>query len=386
MKKGSRLVGASFGVSLVRHGGFEFEVAAARQERFYLDGRHPGEVRYTRDLAVDMQRRDFTVNALWYDPVTEIVHDAVGGIDDLERGVLRTVGEPEERFSEDYLRMLRAVRFVSRLRFRLDPAAGRAIRRLAAKCGELTGERLRGELTSMLTGPDPAGAVRLLERTGILAVVLPEVAVLRGVEQPPEFHPEGDVLTHTLLMLEHMAKPDPLLAWSVLLHDVGKAVTQSRDETGRIRFFGHETAGAETAAAILERFRFSTAERDGIVQAVRNHMRFASVLRMKPAKLRRLLADPNFPLELELHRLDCIACHGILDVFVFLLDRLAETPHLQTLPEPFVMGRDLVAAGVRPGPRFRPVLEKVFDRQLAGAFASREEALACALRLLDSGG
>ena len=238
----------------------------------------------------------------------------------------------------------------------------------------------------MLTGPDPAGAVRLLERTGILAVVLPEVAVLRGVEQPPEFHPEGDVLTHTLLMLEHMAKPDPLLAWSVLLHDVGKAVTQSRDETGRIRFFGHETAGAETAAAILERFRFSTAERDGIVQAVRNHMRFASVLRMKPAKLRRLLADPNFPLELELHRLDCIACHGILDVFVFLLDRLAETPHLQTLPEPFVMGRDLVAAGVRPGPRFRPVLEKVFDRQLAGAFASREEALACALRLLDSGG
>lgn len=383
---GSRLVGASFGVSLVRHGGFEFEVAAARQERFYLDGRHPGEVRYTRDLAVDMQRRDFSVNALWYDPVTEIVHDAVGGIDDLERGVLRTVGEPEERFSEDYLRMLRAVRFVSRLRFRLDPAAERAIRRLAAKCGELTGERLRGELSSMLTGPDPAGAVRLLERTGILAVVLPEVAVLRGVEQPPEFHPEGDVLTHTLLMLEHMAKPDPLLAWSVLLHDVGKAVTQSRDETGRIRFFGHETAGAETAAAILERFRFSTAERDGIVQAVRNHMRFASVLRMKPAKLRRLLADPNFPLELELHRLDCIACHGILDVFVFLLDRLAETPHLQTLPEPFVMGRDLVAAGVRPGPRFRPVLEKVFDRQLAGAFASREEALACALRLLDSGG
>lgn len=381
----SRLVGASFGVSLLQYGGFEFEVAAARQERFYLDGRHPGEVKYTRDLSSDMLRRDFTINALWYDPLTEVVHDAVGGIKDLEQGILRAVGDPEARFSEDYLRILRAVRFAARLHFQLDAATERALCRLSAKCGELAGERIGCELTSMLTGPDPEGAVRLLERTGILAAVLPEVAVLRGVEQPPEFHPEGDVLTHTLRMLRHMAKPDPLLAWSVLLHDVGKATTQHLDETGRIRFYGHETEGAGIASAILERFRFSTAERDCVVQAVRNHMRFASVLQMKPAKQRRLLADPNFPLEIELHRLDCIASHGILDVFVFLLDLLVETPHVQLLPEPFVMGRDLVAAGARPGPRFRPVLEEVFDRQLTGAFATREEALSCALQLLKSG-
>ena len=376
-----RLVGASFGVSLVRHGGFEFEVAAARRERFYLDGRHPGEIKYTRDLGEDMLRRDFTVNALWYDPADGVVYDAAGGIDDLERGVLRTVGDPMERFNEDYLRMLRAVRFAARLRFSLDPATERAISALAAKCAELTGERLRVELTSMLTGPDPAGALRLLERTGVLAAVLPEIAALRGVEQPPEFHPEGDVFVHTARMLEHMAFPDPPLAWSVLLHDVGKPATRSVEASGRIRFFEHETRGAETAGAILDRLRFSAADRETIVHAVRNHMRFASVPRMKPAKRRKLIADPGFPLELELHRLDCVGCHGMLDVFVFLLDLLAAEPEQRELPEPLVRGRDLVEAGLRPGPRFRKVLDAVFDRQLAGEFAAREEALKAALRL-----
>lgn len=378
-----RLVGASFGVSLVRSGGFEFEVAAAREERFYLDGRHPEEIRYTDDLAVDMQRRDFTINALWFDPVEKLVHDTVGGLDDLERGVVRTVGDPQERFGEDFLRMLRAVRFASRLRFSLAPETERAIAALAPKCGCIAGERLRTELTSMLTGPDPARAMRLLLRTGVLAAVLPEAAAMAGVEQPPEFHPEGDVFVHTMLMLEHMAYPDPLLGWSVLLHDVGKPCTRSIDETGRIRFFGHEAEGAEMAAAILDRLRFSAAERESVVQAVRNHMRFASVPEMKAAKQRRLLADPNFPLELELHRLDCIACHGIMDIFVFLLDLLRESPHPATLPEPLVMGRDLVAAGCSPGPRFRTVLDAVYDRQLAGEFGTREEALAAALALLE---
>jgi len=376
-----RMVGASFGVSLVRHGGFEFEVAAARRERFYLDGRHPGEVKYTRDLGEDMLRRDFTVNALWYDPVDGVVYDAVGGIDDLEHGVLRTVGDPAERFNEDYLRMLRAVRFAARLRFSLDPATERAICALAAKCAELTGERLRVELTSMLTGPDPAGALRMLERTGILGAILPEIAAMPGVEQPPEFHPEGDVFVHTARMLEHMALPDPLLAWSVLLHDVGKPVTRSVEASGRIRFFEHETRGAEMAGRILDRFRFSTADREAIVHAVRNHMRFAAVPQMKPAKRRKLISDPNFSLELELHRLDCVGCHGMLDVFVFLLDLLDAEPELRELPEPFVRGRDLVEAGLRPGPRFRKVLDAVFDRQLAGEFATREEALKTALRL-----
>ena len=381
----SRLVGASFGVSLVREKGFEFEVASAREERFYLDGRHPEEVRYTDDLAVDMLRRDFTINALWYDPVEKCVHDTVGGLADLERGVVRTVGDPGERFGEDFLRMLRAVRFAARLRFELAPETERAIAALSPKAARIAGERLQAEITSMLTGPDPARAMRLLQSTGLMAAVLPEVAAMEGVEQPPEFHPEGDVFVHTMKMLEHMAYPDPLLGWSVLLHDVGKPRTYSVEEgSGRIRFFGHEALGAEMAAEILDRLHFSCADRERVVQAVRNHMRFAFVTEMKAAKLRKLLADPNFSLELELHRLDCIACHGILEGFVFLLDELRREPELTTLPEPLVMGRDLVAAGRRPGPRFRKVLDAVYDRQLAGEFVSREEALAAALVLFDA--
>ena len=381
----SRLVGASFGVSLVRVGEFEFEVATAREERFYLDGRHPEEVRYTDDLAVDMRRRDFTINALWYDPVEGCVHDTVGGLGDLERGVVRTVGDPGARFGEDFLRMLRAVRFASRLRFSLDPETEQAISALAPKAARIAGERLRMELTSMLTGPDPARAMRLLQSTGLMAVILPEVAAMEGVEQPPEFHPEGDVFVHTMLMLSHMAYPDPLLGWSVLLHDIGKPRTYSLEaESGRIRFFGHEVVGAEMAAEIMDRLRFSCAERGSVVQAVRNHMRFAFVTEMKSAKLRRLLADPNFPLELELHRLDCLSCHGIMDGFVFLLDELRRGPERTVLPEPLVMGRDLVAAGRRPGPGFRKVLDSVYDRQLAGEFGSREEALAAALALFDA--
>ncbi len=374
-----RAVGASFGVSLVGIDGFRIEVATAREERNYLDGRHPELVKYTSSLECDVTRRDFTINALWFDPVAGEVCDCVGGIDDLERGVIRTVGDPGKRFSEDFLRMLRAVRFAARLGFELDPATERAIRRLAPRAAELAGERICSEVTRMLCGHDPAGAIRLMLRTGLLEAVLPEVAALDGVGQPPEFHPEGDVFTHTMLMLEHMVSPEPNLAWSVLLHDIAKPETRMVDETGRVRFFGHESAGAVRAGGILDRLRFSAADREAVVAAVRNHMRFAAVREMRPAKVRRLIADPNFPLELELHRLDCIACHGILDVFVFLLDQLAERPELRTLPEPWVAGRDLVAAGCRPGPRFRPVLDEIFERQLAGEFTSPGEALAAAL-------
>ncbi len=377
---GTKLVGAGFGVSLVRSGEFECEVATAREERNYLDGRHPELVRYTEDLRIDVLRRDFTINALRYDPVTCLVHDSVGGIDDLERGVIRTVGDPAERFSEDHLRMLRAVRFAARLRFELDPATLRAIRRLAPLTAGIAGERLHAELTGMLTGPDPERAVRLLFDSRILHAVLPEVAELDGVEQPPEFHPEGDVLTHTLLLLRHLAAADFRVAWSALLHDVGKPAARTVGEDGRARFFSHETIGAELCNAVFERLRFSAADREAIGQAVRNHMRFAAVREMRPAKLRKLLADPNFPLELELHRLDCIACHGMMDGFVYLLDRLAETPE-QALPAPWVAGRDLVAAGCVPGPRFKPVLERIFEEQLSGELPDRAAALDRAVRL-----
>ena len=375
-----RAVGASFGVSLIGVGGVSLEVATAREERNYLDGRHPELVRYTADLECDVQRRDFTINALWYDPAEGEVCDCVGGIDDLERGVVRTVGDAGRRFSEDYLRMLRAVRFAARLRFELFPETRRAIQALAPKAAGLAGERINAEVTRMLTGPDPARAVRMLFDTGLLAAVLPEVAALDGVEQPPEFHPEGDVLTHTLLMLSHMACADANLAWSVLLHDISKPEARTVGEDGRARFYAHESMGAELAGKILDRLRFSSADRDSITQAVRNHMRFASVRDMRAAKLRKLIADPNFPLELELHRLDCISCHGLMECFVFLLDRLAAEPEHRRLPEPLVRGRDLVAAGVKPGPRFKTVLEEVFELQLAGELSTPEEALETALK------
>lgn len=379
---GSRSVGASFGVSLIDAGEFRFEAATAREERNYLDGRHPELIRYTDSLECDMVRRDFTINALWYDPVAEVVCDCVGGVADLERGILRTVGAPEERFREDYLRMLRAVRFAARLGFVLAPGTRRAIADLAPLAAELAPERIAGELTRMLTGPAPDRAMRMLLELGLLRAVLPEAADLDGVEQPPQFHPEGDVFTHTMEMLRHMVHPDPPLAWSVLLHDIAKPLTQTVDETGRIRFFGHEEAGALLAGRILDRLRFPTAFRESVVQAVRNHMRFAAVREMRTAKLRRLLADPNFALELELHRLDCIACHGFLECFVFLLDELAERRRRgeeAALPERWVTGKHLIAAGCRPGPQFGPLLEQVYDRQLAGEFADPAAALAAAL-------
>ncbi len=379
---GSRSVGASFGVSLIDAGEFRFEAATAREERNYLDGRHPELIRYTDSLECDMVRRDFTINALWYDPVAEVVCDCVGGVADLERGILRTVGAPEERFREDYLRMLRAVRFAARLGFVLAPGTRRAIADLAPLAAELAPERIAGELTRMLTGPAPDRAMRMLLELGLLRAVLPEAADLDGVEQPPQFHPEGDVFTHTMEMLRHMVHPDPPLAWSVLLHDIAKPLTQTVDETGRIRFFGHEEAGALLAGRILDRLRFPTAFRESVVQAVRNHMRFAAVREMRTAKLRRLLAEPNFSLELELHRLDCIACHGFLECFVFLLDELAERRRRgeeAALPERWVTGKHLIAAGCRPGPQFGPLLEQVYDRQLAGEFADPAAALAAAL-------
>ena len=376
-----QLVGASFGVSLVKLDGISFEVATAREERNYLDGRHPESVRYTDDLGIDAARRDFTVNALLYDPVKGEVVDCVGGVADLEKGIIRCVGDAARRFSEDYLRMLRAVRFAGRFGFELDAATRAALDKLAPKCAQLSGERVREEMSKILCSPRAAESLKLMRDTGLLAAVLPEVAALSGVEQPPQFHPEGDVFEHTCLMLENMVLPTVDLAWSVLLHDVGKAACFGRDETGRIRFFGHESVGAEMAAKILDKLRFSVADRDRIVAAVKNHMRFASVREMKNAKILRMLADDNFALELELHRLDCLSSHGKMECFVYLVDQLRLMPDAK-LPSPWVLGRDLVAAGVSPSPRFGKVLHEVYERQLVGEFTDREAALKAALKLL----
>ena len=369
-----KLTGQSFGVSRLRVGSAEIEIASARSERNYMDGRHPESICCTRSLQEDSLRRDFTVNAMMLDPETGEILDFHDGIGDLKRGIIRTVGNPVQRFQEDYLRMLRAIRFAARSNFAIEPETFDAIQSQSHLAAHLAGERIREELTRILTGRFPERAFRLLSQSGLLAAVLPEVDRLRGVTQPEEFHPEGDVFEHTLLMLRHMAYPDPLLAWSVLLHDVGKAVTRSVNPDGRIRFFGHEEEGEKIARSILERLHFSNAETETIAHAVRNHMRMASVRQMKKAKLRRLMGDPDFAIELELHRLDCISCHKFMENFVFLLDQQCADPVLQ-LPDPWVRGRDLVNAGFAPSPHFKKVLDDTFEQQLSDAFSGPEEAL-----------
>ena len=379
-----KLVGACFGVALLERDGRNFEIATLREERNYQDGRHPEQVRYTTDPEIDAQRRDFTVNALFFDPEHREVLDFTGGLADLQSGILRTVGDPRRRFREDYLRMLRLVRFAARLRFAIAPEAAAAARELAPLTVNIAPERVRAELTALLTGLAPDRAVRLLHELGLLHRLLPEVAALDGVEQPPEFHPEGDVFTHTLLMLAHLRCAGPELAWSVLLHDIGKTPTWHRDETGRIRFFGHEAKGADMAAEITRRLRFPIDQQNAIESAVRRHMRFAQVEQMKETTLRKLLASPTFPLELELNRLDCLASHGLFAPYLRLLDEVRRRQGELALPPPLVRGRHLLAAGFTPGPAFGRVLTALYERQLGGEFQSREEALRAAALLLSS--
>jgi poly(A) polymerase len=369
-------VGAAFGVMLVREQGVSFEVSTYREERNYMDGRRPQHVKYSKDPEIDVSRRDFTVNGLLCDPESGEVFDYVSGVRDLEQGVIRAIGDAETRFSEDYLRMLRAVRFAARMGFELETDTMRAIQKLAPETVKLSAERVQQELTMIFTGENPDLALDMLHETGLLAVLLPEIEAMRGVAQPPQYHPEGDVYEHTRLMLKAMALPNELIAWSVLLHDVAKPPTYFVDETGRIRFFGHEQRGARMAKKIMSRLRFSKNAIDRVSRAVKNHMRFASVLKMRKDKVRRLLADDNFPLELELHRLDCISSHALLDVFTFLLDKIVEQSGEVKLPPPLLNGRDLIDLGFKPGPKFKKILDKVSDLQLKNNLKTKEEAIA----------
>ncbi len=368
-------VGAAFGVMLVKECGECFEVATYREERNYLDGRRPDLVKYTDNPEIDVIRRDFTVNALLCDPETGKVLDYVDGIRDLRQGVLRTIGKAETRFGEDYLRMLRAVRFAARLGFELELETLGAIQKLAPEAANLSAERIQLELSMIFTGETPDKALDMLHETGLLAVLLPEVEALRGVAQPPRFHPEGDVFEHTRLMLKSMALPNELIAWSVLLHDVGKPLTYFLDETGRERFFGHEHHGAEMAKDIMSRLRFSKQAVDRVSRAVKNHMRFAAVPQMRRDKVKRLMADDNFALELELHRLDCISSHALMDVFTFLLDKIVEQSGEIKLPPPLLNGKDLINMGFKPGPGFKIILEKVRDMQLTNRLKNSAAAV-----------
>lgn len=371
----SDAVGRAFGVVLVRHGGLQFEVATFRSDRDYRDGRHPESVVFSSPRE-DAERRDFTINAMFLDPAAHVIHDYTGGVADLTGRVIRCVGDPAKRFAEDHLRMLRAIRFAGVLSFRLHPDTADAIRLMAGNVTRVSPERVRDELGRMLTESRHAGdTLRLALELGILKHVLPEVAAMEGQAQPPEFHPEGDVFEHTALMLNTMPPwPDSALAFAVLLHDVGKPpVAEEKD--GRLRFNGHAETGADLAAVIMRRLRFSARETETVVACVRHHMQFRDAVNMKRATLRRLIGRATYPIELELHRLDCLASHRKLENYEYLREVekgfVAESP----LPPQWVTGRDLIALGVSPGPAMGQLLREAYDAQIGGRFDSREATL-----------
>jgi poly(A) polymerase len=370
------------------------EVATFRSDGVYSDGRHPDGVRYTASAEEDVQRRDYTINGLLLDPMRlwadgacrsnalpdsdlkAAVIDHVGGVADIEAGVVRAIGRPELRFEEDHLRMLRGVRFAARLGFALERGTAAAIRHLAAKTALISRERVRDELTKMLTEGRARRAFELLDETGLLTEVLPEIARMKGVEQPPQFHPEGDVWTHTLGLLGQLEPGSPLtLAWGALLHDVGKPPTFRR-APDRIRFDGHVEVGVAMAGEICRRFRFSNDETQQILALVENHMRFADAPRMKESTLKRFFRLNGFDQHLALHRMDCLAGSGNLDHWDFVRQRYETMPHETVRPKPLVTGRELIAAGYKPGVAFKEMLRAAEDAQLEGAVQTAEEAMA----------
>ncbi len=377
-------VGKAFGVVRVARGGHEYEVATFRKDHAYRDGRRPEGVSFS-DEQTDALRRDFTINALFFDPAAGEIRDYVNGRADIAARTVRAVGRAEDRFAEDHLRMLRAVRFAATLDFSLDPATFEAIRAHAAAIGKISAERIQQELTrTLLEASRPGDALGLMLETGLLAVILPEVAALRGQAQPPQFHPEGDVFTHTRMMLNAMKSgpaPGLRLAYAVLLHDIGKPPTASLD-AGRIRFNQHASAGAAMAEAILKRLRLPTDDLKAVTHSIANHMRFMDVRKMRPGTLQRLVGAPTFPLELELHRLDCAASHGDLQNYEFLREFERTFRARPVLPKPWITGHDLLALGVPAGRELGRWKKLAYDAQLERAVADRAAALAWLKKLI----
>ena len=368
-------VGAHFGVIVVLEEGFQFEVATFRSDGVYLDGRRPSEVHFAT-AEEDAARRDFTINGMFFDPEANEVIDFVGGRADLEARLIRAIGDPAQRFAEDRLRILRAVRFATVLGFEIEPATWDAVVADAASINEISAERIREELVRIFMSPQRVRGWDLLDASGLMRAILPEIEAMKGCDQPPQFHPEGDVFKHTRIMLELLPEEASLpLVFSVLFHDIGKPTTSSVDESGRIRFNGHDRIGAEMTEAVMQRLRFSRAEIDATVEAVRQHMVFKDVPNMRVARLKRFMARPTFADELELHRVDCESSHGMMDNYDFLRRKREEFANEPIIPPPFVRGDDLLALGLKPGPKIGEILEAVETRQLEGALANREEAL-----------
>ena len=369
-------VGAHFGVIVVLDGSYEFQVATFRNDGQYIDGRHPANVSFSTPEQ-DAERRDFTVNGLFFDPLADRLIDYVGGQRDLDARVLRAIGNPYDRFREDRLRMMRAARFATTLGFDIDGPTWRAVCENAPHIREVSAERIREELMKILLSPRRVRGFDLLDESGLLREILPEIEALKGCEQPPQFHPEGDVFKHTRIMMELLpAQVSGPLVLSVLFHDIGKPGTFAVDPDGRIRFSGHDRLGAEMTERAMLRLRFSRAEIDATVEAVANHMVFKDVQQMRVAKLKRFLARPHMDDELELHRVDCTSSHGMLDNYEFLKARREEFASEPLIPPPLITGRDLIALGMKPSPRFSEILEAVESRQLEKTLTTRDESLA----------
>lgn len=378
----SEPVGAHFGVILVTRGpGVQAEVATFRSEGAYADGRRPAAVRFETDPALDAQRRDFTINGLMEDPLTDEILDYVGGRSDLERKIVRAIGDSEARFKEDHLRMLRAVRFAARLGFLIDSKTVCAIRALAHCICRISAERIRDELVRILTEGGARRGLELLDESGLLVHLLPEIKNFQGVQQPPEFHPEGDVWVHVMMMLEQMRKPTCTLALGVLLHDVGKPPTFRVAD--RIRFDGHAEVGAVMARKRLCELKFASQDVDDVTALVANHMRFKDVRNMRLSTLKRFLRLPHFDEHLELHRLDCAASNGRTDSYEFIQAKLAEFSVEELRPRRLISGRDLIEEGYKPGPGFGRALEAVETAQLDGEIETREQAIVLARSVLD---
>ncbi|MDR3012281.1 MAG: CCA tRNA nucleotidyltransferase [Chitinispirillales bacterium] len=366
-------VGEQFGVMIVVDGGVPFEVATFRADVGIKDGRHPESVVYT-DAKNDALRRDFTINGMFYDPIAEEVIDYVDGRRGIDEKVIKAIGDPTERFREDYLRMLRAVRFAARFDYGIDEETLRAIKDSAHNIKNISAERIFTETTKMLTGPNPQKSIEVLHDSGLLKQILPEVENTRGVEQPAQFHPEGDVFVHTLLTIGHLPQnPSPALAWSALLHDIGKPQTMT--VTDRIRFNNHHHAGAKLTENILKRLRAPNALIDATVSIVENHMNFMNVSRMRLSTLKKFLSRETIRDELELHRADCLSSHGELDNYDFVKTRLETFKAEEIKPTPLITGKDLIALGMKPGPIFGRILGEVYDMQLEDRITTREEAL-----------
>jgi poly(A) polymerase len=371
-------VGAQFGVILIPRNGLKVEVATFRSDVGYSDGRHPDAVVYARTAEEDVQRRDFTINGLLMRHDSNQVLDFVNGRADLQSGVIRAIGNPARRFEEDKLRMLRAVRFAARFGFEIEPETFRAIRKHAADIDRVSAERIRDELTKLLVEGAAGNGFRLLDQAWLLQRVLPEVAAMKGVEQPPQYHPEGDVWVHTCMMLEGMpANASAALAWGVLLHDVGKPPTfRSAAETGdRIRFDGHVEVGIKISEEICRRLRMSNDDVEQIVALVANHMKFKDAEQMRASTLKRFVRIPKFDEHLDLHRLDCLSSHRNLAAYEYVKQFLAETPSEQVRPPRLLTGDDLVHLGFPPGPKFAQILRSIEDAQLEGIIKTREDAL-----------